>query len=67
MAAGKDHALRPEAAHKVVADVVRMDLAIDLGLAHPPRDQLRVLRPEIQDEDALVQRGAIRRGSWELL
>jgi galactose-1-phosphate uridylyltransferase len=31
-----------------------MDLAVDPGLAHPARDQLRILRAEIEDEDFLV-------------
>jgi hypothetical protein len=31
-----------------------VDLAIDLRFAHPARDQLRVLRAEIEDEDLLV-------------
>ena len=34
--------------------VGRMDLAVDLRLAHAARDQLRVLRAEIEDEDVLV-------------
>ncbi len=32
----------------------RMDLAVDMGLAHPARDELGVLRAEIDDEDAVV-------------
>ena len=28
----------------------RMDLAVDVGLAHAPRDELGVLRAEIQNE-----------------
>ena len=32
---------------------VRMDLAVDVRLAHPARDQLRVLTPEIEDNDHL--------------
>jgi len=31
----------------------RMDLAVDVGLAHPARDELGVLRAEIDDEDAV--------------
>src|SRR6185436_10310374 len=54
VAAGEDDALCAEAAHEVVGDVVGMDLAVDLGFANPPGDQLRVLRPEIEDEDLLV-------------
>ena len=39
-----------------VVDVVRMDLAVDVRLAQAPRDELRVLRAEIEDEDAVVRR-----------
>ena len=38
-------------AHEVVADVVRMDLAVDVRLAQAARDELRVLRAEIEDQD----------------
>ena len=44
-------ALRREAPHEVVADVVRMDLAVDVRLAQAARDELRVLRAEIEDQD----------------
>jgi hypothetical protein len=30
-----------------------MDLAVDVGLAHPARDELGILRAEIDDEDAV--------------
>src|SRR3712207_7006022 len=33
---------------------VRDDLGVHPGLTHPPRDQLRVLRPEVDDEDQVV-------------
>ena len=29
----------------------RDDLGVDVALADPPRDQLRVLRPQIDDQD----------------
>ena len=32
----------------------RMDLAVDVGFAHPARDELGVLRAEIDDQDAVV-------------
>ncbi len=32
-------------------DVVRDDLGVDVTLADPPRDQLRVLRPEVDHQD----------------
>ncbi len=31
-----------------------MDLAVNRLLANPPRDQLRVLRTEVEDEDELM-------------
>ena len=32
----------------------RHDLGVDVRLAHAPRDQLRVLRAEVDDEDEVV-------------
>jgi hypothetical protein len=67
VAAGQDDALRRELAHEGVGDVVGVDLAIHLRLAHAARDQLRVLRPEIEDQDPVVHPDClIRRGSWAL-
>ena len=43
-----------EVADELVGDVVRMDLAVDVRFAHAARDQLRVLRAEIEDEDLFV-------------
>ena len=43
-----------EIAHILRADVVGMDFAVDPGLAHATRDQLRVLRAEVEDENFLV-------------
>ena len=52
-----------------------MDLAIDAGLAHPARDQLRHLRAEVDDEDdvmlhavplaesAIARNAGLRRGA----
>jgi hypothetical protein len=40
-----------------VAYVKRMELAVDVAFPHPPRDQLGVLRTEIEDEDFLVHEG----------
>jgi len=54
MAARQDHALCAEAAHELVADIVRMDLAVDLGFADSPGDELGVLGAEIQDQDAVM-------------
>ncbi len=36
-----------------IADVPGMDLAVDAQLAHAPRDQLGVLRAEVEDQDAV--------------
>ena len=36
-----------------VAHVPGMDLAIDAAFAHAARDQLRVLRAEVEDQDAV--------------
>ena len=47
-------------ADEVVADVVGMDLAVDVRLAQPARDQLRVLRAEIEDQDPGVGRSGHR-------
>ena len=52
--AGQDHALRPHCPERLVRLLERHDLAIDLLLAHPPRDQLGHLRAEIDDEDLVV-------------
>ena len=51
--AGQDHALRREAADRVRRQIPGMQLAVDTGLAHPPRDQLAVLRAEVQDQNAV--------------
>ena len=42
-----------EHADLALLHVPGMDLAIDAGLAHAPRDQLGVLGTEIQDQDAV--------------
>ncbi len=60
VAAGKDYALGAESAHEGVGYVAGMDLAIDFRLAHAARDELRVLRTEIEDENLLVLRGQVR-------
>src|SRR5262249_53221367 len=57
--AGKDHALRAEVAHEGIRDVVRMDLAVDLCLAHAARNQLRVLRAKVEDQDFFVPCGRL--------
>ena len=49
--AGEDDAARAEGAHFVAVHVPRQDLAVDAALAHAPRDELRVLRAEVEDQD----------------
>ena len=46
--------------HERVVDVERMDLAVDVRLAQAARDELRVLRAEVEDEDAGVRSGGHR-------
>src|ERR1051325_4588477 len=60
VAAGEDDAAGAEAAHEIIGDVVGMDLAVDLGFPDAPRDQLRVLRSEIQDKNLLVRAHSTR-------
>ena len=57
-AAGEDHAFRAEGRESFFGEVERRDLAIDAGFAHAARDQLRHLRPEVDDEDAVVVLGS---------
>ena len=52
--AREDHAARIEFAQLRVVPVPGMDLGIHAELPDPPRDQLRVLRTEIENQDALV-------------
>ena len=59
-AAGQDHRLRLHVAEGSLGLLVGHDLAIDLFLAHPPRDQLGHLRAEIDDEDFVVHRRLCR-------
>ena len=40
----------------------RDDLGVDLALAHPPGDELRVLRPEVHHEDRAGAGGSPRSG-----
>jgi hypothetical protein len=61
VAARQDDALGAKLAHEGVADVVRVDLAVDMRLAHAARDQLRDLGAEVEDQD-LVVHGIRRQG-----
>ena len=56
--AGEDDPLRP--LEPLGVDRVRHDLAVAVVLAHPPRDQLRVLRAEVEDIDGFVIQRLIR-------
>ena len=53
-AAGQHDRLRLARQHLGDRHRVRHDLGVDPRLAHPPRDQLGVLRPEVDDEDQVV-------------
>ena len=55
-AARKNQAARGQLLHAGGRDVVPHDFAIDALLAHPPGDQLGVLRAEIEDQHLLVAR-----------
>src|SRR6267378_8627020 len=55
MTARQDDPARAERPYEIVPRVTRVDLAIHARLAYAPRDQLRVLRAEVQDQDALVR------------
>ena len=50
-AAGKDDSARAHRADLFDREIVRVNLAIDLGLAHAASDELRVLAAEIQNQD----------------
>ena len=51
---GEHDAARGEAADEFLVDVEGMQLAVDLRLPDAARDQLRVLRAEVEDEDLVV-------------
>jgi hypothetical protein len=53
-AAGEDDALRREGRDRGWIVVPGPDLAVDAEFAHPARDQLRVLRAEVEDEDLVA-------------
>jgi len=42
----------------LVINVEGVQLAIDLRLSYPARDQLRVLRPKVEDKDLVVHSSA---------
>ncbi len=55
-AAGEDKTARPESVDSCRIGIIRPDFAIDAAFTHPPRDELRHLAAEIEDQDA-VQAG----------
>ena len=52
--AGQDDGLGRQRGKGFVGLLERRDLAIDAGLAHAPRDELRHLRAEIDDQHLVV-------------
>ena len=55
--AREDHRLGPDLREGLLRALKRRDLAIDAGLAHAPRDQLRHLRAEIDDQRLVMAVG----------
>ena len=45
-------------------DVVADDLTVDVLLANPPRDQLGILRAEVEDEHLLGLLPGLGRRAW---
>src|SRR5262249_55436194 len=73
--AREDDALRPHREERLLGLLERHDLRVDALLAHAPRDELRHLRAEIDDENLVVHgcgfvgrgsRGVKRRG-WQAI
>ena len=63
--AREDERARMEPLDLLLGRVVRDQLAVDVALAHPPRDEHAVLRAEVEDDDRLGPlRVAMRRGSF---
>ncbi len=54
--AGENDPLRRQLFDFLRRDIVPNDLGIDLALAHPPGDDLRVLRAEIENENSRMRR-----------
>src|SRR5690606_3968504 len=55
-APGENDAGRVERSDRLVGRIVRVDLAVDARLADSPRDQLRVLRAVVEDQDLAFHR-----------
>ena len=66
-AAGQNDAFRIERGHIGVADIPGMYFAVDAELANTARDELRVLRAEVEDEDAVGVDVLLRRSDWILV
>jgi hypothetical protein len=67
-AAGEDHAAGAERLDRGGGGAPAVDLAVDAEFAHAPRDELRVLRAEVENQDALgvdigAHRGVLRAGN----
>ena len=58
-AAGEDHRLGADLGEGALGALEWRDLAIDAGLAHAPRDELRHLRAEIDDQQLVVAIGDV--------
>ncbi len=58
----KDQCKRIELTHAGSRDVVTDNLGIRVPLADPPRDELDVLGPEIENEHGTCRRAEIRHG-----
>ena len=61
--AGQDDGRRLEPADMLVVERAGMDLAIDPELAQAAGDQLRILRAEVENQDALGHLGPVRSGA----
>ena len=62
----EDDALWIEVLNAIPCRVVWQYLTIDLGLAHPPRYEAAVLRPEVDDDDRLAFGPGCRVRDWQL-
>ena len=65
--ARENHTARPEGAQRRLVHVPGMDFAVNTKLAHTAADELRVLRTEIEYQDAIgvdIRRALRNRGNW---
>src|SRR5439155_4422080 len=61
-AAGQDEAPGPQRPHALLGRIVRDQLAIHMVLAHAPRNELAVLRAEVDDRDRVALRARAHLG-----